>query len=97
MAALVNAYLLFHKLRQQSVLKLSNGWGMLLFQVAAASVCMAVVLAYINRPLAWWLASDMSGRSILLGGSIAAGAAVYFIVLLALGLRPSKLGLRSQS
>jgi len=96
-AALVNAYLLFHKLRQQSVLKLSNGWGMLLFQVAAASVCMAVVLAYINRPLAWWLASDMSGRSILLGGSIAAGAAVYFIVLLALGLRPSKLGLRSQS
>ncbi len=96
-AALVNAYLLFQKLHQQSILKLSQGWGMLLFQVAAASVSMAVVLRYIDRPLAWWLASDMSGRGIWLGGSIAAGAAVYVIVLLGLGLRPSKLGLRSQS
>ena len=93
-AAMLNAYLLFRGLRRQEVLRLSPGWGGLLTQVLAANVVMGIVLVYIDRPLSWWLAVGVPDRSIWLGVSIVAGAVAYVLVLVGLGLRPSKLGLR---
>ncbi len=93
-AALLNAYLLFRGLRQQAVLMLSTGWGTLLVQVLVANIVMGVALYYVGRPLAWWLDATVLERSAWLGVSIVAGAVAYFAVLFALGLRPSKLGIR---
>ena len=80
--------------RRDAVLQMSKGWGLLLIQVAAASIAMAALLAWLHRPVSWWLESSVIDRSIWLGVTIAAGAAAYFAVLLVLGLRPSKLGMR---
>ncbi len=93
-AALLNAFLLFRGLRREAVLKLSQGWGWLLVQVLLANIAMYFALAYLGRPLTWWLDATVMDRSAWLGVSIAAGAAAYFIVLFGLGLRPSKLGMR---
>jgi putative peptidoglycan lipid II flippase len=93
-AAMLNAYLLFRGLRQQDVLKLSQGWGALLVQALVANAVMTIALVYVERPLSWWLAVGVPDRSTWLGVSIVAGAAAYFLVLFGLGLRPSKLGLR---
>lgn len=93
-AALLNAFLLYRGLRQQAVLKLSNNWAALLGQIFVANVVMTAVLLYIDRPLAWWLGSSIVDRSVWLAVSIAAGAVAYFLILLLLGLRPSKLGMR---
>ena len=95
-AALLNAWLLFVRLRREAVLELSQGWGRLLAQVAAASAGMALLLAYMERPLTWWLASSVADRSIWLGATIVAGGACYVVVLLLLGLRPSGLALRTR-
>lgn len=93
-AALLNAWLLFVRLRRDGVLQLSPGWGVLLLQVAAASAAMSALLWWMRRPLSWWLESGVLDRSLALGIAIVLGAASYFVVLLLAGLRPSRLGLR---
>ena len=93
-AALLNAFLLFRGLRRDAVLQLSRGWGWLLMQVLIANVAMGFALAYLGRPLAWWLQATVVERSTWLGVSIVVGALAYFMVLFLLGLRPSKLGMR---
>ena len=93
-AALLNAFLLFRGLRQEAVMKLSQGWGWFLMQVLVANVAMGFALAYLGRPLSWWLQATLLGRSIWLGISIVVGVVAYFAVLFLLGLRPSKLGIR---
>jgi putative peptidoglycan lipid II flippase len=93
-AALLNALLLYRGLKRDGVLKHSGGWPWLLVQVAVASGLMWAALDWLKRPLDWWLGVDAGDRVEFLGVSVAAGALVYFVVLLALGLRPSKLGIR---
>jgi putative peptidoglycan lipid II flippase len=93
-AALLNAFLLYRGLRRKAVLHLSKGWAILLLQILVANAVMVLVLAYVSRSLNWWLNVGVVDRSGWLAVSIAAGAATYFIVLAALGLRPSKLGIR---
>ncbi len=93
-AAIVNAWLLFARLRRDAVLNLSRGWGLFLTQVAAASGVMALLLAWLRQPTSWWLDLAVFDRVLWLCGTIVAAAAAYFVVLLAAGLRPSKFGLR---
>ena len=52
---------------------------------------MGVLLWFIAPPLDYWLAADTGARALALLAWIAAGAAVYFISLLILGLRPRHL------
>lgn len=93
-AALLNAFLLYRRLRHDNVLMHSKGWGVLLLQVAIANVVLWAVLASLYRPLDWWLQAGIAGRASWLAVTITAGAAAYFVALLALGLRKSKLALR---
>ena len=93
-AALLNAFLLFRGLRKEAVMKLSQGWGWLLVQVLIANVAMGFALAYLGRPLSWWLQASVPGRTTWLGVSILVGVVAYFTVLFLLGLRPAKLGMR---
>jgi peptidoglycan biosynthesis protein MviN/MurJ (putative lipid II flippase) len=63
-------------------------------QVLVALAVMTLCLMYVNRPLDWWITASVADRLAWLSVSVFAGAAVYFAVLLALGLRPSTLRLR---
>lgn len=94
-AALLNALLLYRGLRRDSVLQHSPGWMQLCVQVLVANALMWAVLARLERPLEWWLDGTSAERAAYLAVSIAAGAGVYVAVLFAMGLRPSKLRLRS--
>jgi peptidoglycan biosynthesis protein MviN/MurJ (putative lipid II flippase) len=55
---------------------------------------MWMVIERFDRPLSWWLGTTVMDRAWWLAVTIAAGAGTYFLVLLVLGLRPSKLGIR---
>ena len=59
-----------------------------------AIALMWVVIDQLARPLTWWLGAAVMERVEWLSVSIIAGAGVYFVALLVLGLRPSKLGIR---
>ena len=93
-AALLNAWLLYRGLRRDGVLKLSSGWGLLLLQTLVASAVMALTVIWLNRPTAWWIESAVLTRVGWLSVTIGAGAGIYGLVLLALGLRFSNLGMR---
>ncbi|MES1944131.1 integral membrane protein MviN [Salinisphaera sp. PC39] len=88
LGAFVNAGLLYRRLRRDGVYRPTPGWVRLAAQVALASAAMAAMLAYAAGPLADWLAWDAARRAATLGGLVAGGAAVYFGVLFAAGVRP---------
>jgi len=94
-SAIINAWLLYRGLRRDGVLMHGPGWGRLCLQVAAAIVVMTLCLFAMERSLDWWIAASVFDRLIWLSATIVAGMAVYFVVLVLLGLRPSNLRLRS--
>lgn len=94
LAAALNAVLLYRGLRRDDVLRHSPGWSKLIGQVVLASVVMWAILAWLHRPLQWWLDAGFFDRILWLGLSVAAGATGYFLVLFATGLRPSGLRLK---
>jgi putative peptidoglycan lipid II flippase len=93
-AACVNALLLFLGLHRDGVLRLSAGWPALVLQVAVASAAMCAILGFLYRPLSWWLDQEFSVRAGWLALCIVAAASCYLSVLVLLGLRPAKLGLK---
>ncbi len=95
-SAVLHAWLLYRGLRRDDVLRHSMGWGKLSAQVVAAVLAMTLCLVTMERPLVWWVAATVIDRLIWLSASVFAGVAVYFAVLLLLGLRPSDLRLLSK-
>jgi putative peptidoglycan lipid II flippase len=93
-AALLNAAMLYRGLIRDAVLQHSKDWAALLMQLLAANAVMWAVISRLERPLAWWLEVSSADRVTWLAVSILAGAGAYCLVLFALGLRPSKLGIR---
>jgi len=93
-AALLNALLLYRGLIRDAVLHHSSGWPMLLMQILAANAVMWTVISWLRRDLSWWLSVTAIDRAAWLAVCIVAGAGSYFVVLLALGLRPSNLGIK---
>ncbi len=93
-AALLNAWLLYRGLRKDGVLKHSSGWGMLLLQTIIATIVMALVVNWLNHPVAWWIDSSSIARAGWLAVVITAGAGSYAMVLVSLGLRLAHLGMR---
>ncbi|NNC76431.1 MAG: murein biosynthesis integral membrane protein MurJ [Woeseiaceae bacterium] len=89
-AAVVNALLLYRGLRSLDILTHSEGWGVLLVQVLFANAAMWLALGVLHRPLDWWLGAGLLERATWLSVSVLAGAGIYVLVLLALGLRPAR-------
>ena len=94
-AAIVNAWLLWHGLRREGVVGLTHGWAALLLRFLVANGAMAVCLVQMGRPLDWWLEASLTTRSMWLGATIVAGVVVYFAALLVAGVRPAALRLNS--
>jgi putative peptidoglycan lipid II flippase len=86
-AALLNALLLYIGLRRDAVIRHGAGWPWLLARVLIANAVMWFVLEQLHRPGAWWLDVAIHDRIGWLSVSIGASAAVYFAVLLILGMR----------
>ncbi|HSD68841.1 MAG TPA: murein biosynthesis integral membrane protein MurJ, partial [Woeseiaceae bacterium] len=82
-------------LRRDKVFHHARGWSALLWRFAGANVLMIVSLRWLHRPLEWWLQNGITDRSLWLALTIAVGGGVYLLALLALGLRPGALRLRS--
>ena len=61
----------------------------------AANAAMALVLAYLAEPLAWWLDHATWERAYWLLGQVAAGVGAYFGTLLLVGLRLDNLKLNT--
>jgi len=91
LAAYLNATLLYRKLRHDDAYRVHAGLSSLAFKVAVAAVIMDAALFTLTPALSQW--SDWSAlqRALSLTGLIALGAVTYFLVLLALGVRPRHL------
>ena len=85
--AAVNAFLLWRGLRRSGIYRASPGWAMFLWRVLAANIAMAVLLGWFAGDLGEWTALGALDRAVKCGLGIAAGAALYFAVLIATGLR----------
>ena len=87
-SACVNSALLYRGLRRAQVLKPTAGWPVLLVRVLGASVVMAGLLWWLAGDLPSWFAMRTWQRVEHLGICVAAGLAVYFVVLFTAGMRP---------
>lgn len=86
-AAIANAWLLWHGLRRQEVLESMSGWGLFMLRVAIANAAMTGALLWLARPVDWWIAAGTFDRVLQLTIAIVLGAGVYFVALAMLGLR----------
>jgi peptidoglycan biosynthesis protein MviN/MurJ (putative lipid II flippase) len=92
---MLNAWLLYRGLCRDDIVRHSAGWGRLALQALAANLVMIFALDQLGRPLEWWTGSASSlDRAGWLTVSIGAAAAIYLLVLHALGLRAANLGMR---
>jgi len=94
LAAVLNAVLLYRGLRKARVVAHGPGWSALFTRVALAIIAMAVALWLLHRDVSWWLDARLFDRVAWLGVSVAAGAGVYFVALVALGMRPAQFRMR---
>ncbi len=92
-ASLVNALLLYRGLRRESIIQRLPSFVALLPAILIACLAMYFVVDHFQEPLDWWLATTTIERSIKLAVIITTAVVSYVIVLLMLGVRPSKLAL----
>ncbi len=91
----VNAFLLWRGLRRTGVYQPSRLWGGLLLRVTIACVVMAALLWWMSASLDVWLAYPQWERLLRCLGGIGLAAALYFLVLYALGVRVGDLRSRA--
>jgi putative peptidoglycan lipid II flippase len=96
LAALLNAALLYHGLRQQQLFQPLPGWRNLLLRISFASGLMAIVLGFGSGSLAFWINASIWERILYLFGWISAGMVIYLVSLLAFGLRLHHLSLKEK-
>jgi putative peptidoglycan lipid II flippase len=94
LAAYVNSGLLFRALRQQGVYRHARGWGKFIWQALAANSAMVLVLCGLLHVWPDWSAYTWQWRAVYLSAMCVAGIAVYFAVLLLLGMRKKHLRLQ---
>nr|WP_028918516.1 murein biosynthesis integral membrane protein MurJ [Pseudoxanthomonas suwonensis] len=88
LAGIVNAAILWHVLRKSGLYRPQPGWGVFALRMGAACMAMAAVVLAARAWIGDWTAIDGAvPRVVWLLVAIAAGAAAYGLVLLALGLR----------
>lgn len=85
----LNAFLLYWNLRRDGVLRPSKGWTMLLVRSLVAGAVMGAFLIWGVGGLDYWLEIGLWSRIVNLVLWIGGGACLYFIVIYAMGIRPS--------
>ncbi len=95
LAGFLNAGLLWRGLRRDGVLPPATGLPRFLLRVAVACGVMAMLLVTITPPLPRWLEAAVWVRGLWLAGVIVVAVLAYFAKLLAVGLRPGELRMKS--
>ncbi|NRB39871.1 MAG: murein biosynthesis integral membrane protein MurJ [Pseudomonadales bacterium] len=90
-SAYLNAGLLFNGLKKQGVYQVQAGFWLVVGRYIAAMFVLAGVLFYLQLPLTQWIEWGWQQRVWHIGERVLAGAGVYLLVLLVLGLRPKHL------
>jgi putative peptidoglycan lipid II flippase len=85
--AAINTWLLWGGLRREGVLKHGPGWPAFILRVLLANAVMGALLWWLSGDTSRWTTMPFVERVLLGGGEILLGAAVYFAVLLATGMR----------
>lgn len=88
-SSLLNAGLLFRRLRRDGVYRPSPGWRRYLLQLAAAVLIMSLAVWGLAGPLDAWSRAALGERVIHLSSLIVVAVLCYFAVLWLLGLRPA--------
>ncbi|MEE8482154.1 MAG: murein biosynthesis integral membrane protein MurJ [Acidiferrobacterales bacterium] len=94
LAAILNAALLYRRLRKLDVYQPERGWRWLNMRVAIATTTMAAVLYYVRGDLDGWLAMTASTRVFWLACWIGAGVLVYVLIMALLGTRLAELKMK---
>jgi putative peptidoglycan lipid II flippase len=90
LSSALNAYLLYRGLRRDGVLLPRSGWVSLLIRSLIAGLIMGAFLAWGVGELNFWLGIGFWPRIGYLMFWISCAAGIYFIALLAMGVRPSQ-------
>ncbi len=88
-SSLLNAGLLYRRLRSDGIYNPRPGWGAYLARLGAALLAMIVVVWLMSGSLDSWTGSRLSERAIRLSILVGASMASYFAVLWICGLRVS--------
>jgi putative peptidoglycan lipid II flippase len=88
--AIFNAGLLYVGLVRKGVLMKQPGGRKLLIQIVVASALMAAFLVWFGGDVQSWLAASTMHRVGWLAAIVTGGAAVYFVALLVMGVRPGQ-------
>lgn len=95
-AAWVNAWLLYVRLRRLDIYRPLAGWGLFLIRVGLASAVLALTLVWGVGEPASWLAASVGARIGRLTLWVVAGIMIYVAAALLLGVRPAQLLFRRQ-
>lgn len=87
LGACLNSAILFYFLRKLGVYTPEPGWGKFFIKLCAALLALGLTLWFGMGSEQYWLSTHGWLRIIHLAGLVAAGVAVYFAVLFALGFR----------
>jgi putative peptidoglycan lipid II flippase len=85
--AAINTWLLWSGLRREGVLRHGPGWPAFVMRVLLANAVMGVLLWWLAGDTTHWATMGFVERVLRGGGEIVLGAAVYFAVLFATGMR----------
>ncbi|MGQ0699524.1 MAG: murein biosynthesis integral membrane protein MurJ [Panacagrimonas sp.] len=88
-SSLLNAGLLYRRLRRDGVYRPGSNWGRYLVQLGIAVTVMSVLIWFLAGSLESWSDAILRERVLRLLGLVAAAVASYFAVLWLLGLRIS--------
>lgn len=88
LAGYLNAGLLYRRLRQEQVYRGTPGNGRIVLCLLIAGLVMGTALYYLSPGSPAWYGWTALERALHLGGLIVAGAVIYFVSLMAMGLRP---------
>ncbi len=89
MSATLNASLLYFKLHQLGVYKITGETLVFVGKVVLACVGMVATIIMLNSDISFWVDASTFDKSFLLAQLIFAGFAVFALVLIILGVRPS--------
>jgi putative peptidoglycan lipid II flippase len=85
--AAINTLLLWRGLTREGVLAHGVGWPAFVVRVLVANLAMGLLLVWLAGDTAHWAAMHFGERVARGGGGILLGAALYFVVLYATGMR----------
>lgn len=93
-SSLLNAWLLYRRLRRDGVYRPDADWARYLARLAAAVLVMSLLVVYLAGSLESWSAAALHDRVLRLVGLIGAAATSYFAMLWLLGLRTAHFRMR---